>query len=96
MAALSKINEPTGLSYGQILATLTFIALLMSAWISLSNQTTANKIEIENIKSDRIKERNEQLEYARENKSDHMILSDKMDRQTETIIETIAEYKHKN
>ena len=86
---LSKQHEATGLTYGQIIATLTLLFLIFGAWINLTNETIKNKTEIENLKADKDRLRLELKDFINENKQDHKILADKIDNGNYMIIELL-------
>lgn len=87
---LSRITS-TGLTFGQIISILGLMAMGFAAWVNLTNKTTENTARIVALENTYEEVRNNQRDIMRENKSDHLVLTRKIDEMNMLLID----YFHK-
>lgn len=77
----------TGLTFGQIIAILSLVALGFSAWVNLTNKTTENTTRIIALENGYNRVEANQIEIMRENKIDHVALGKKIDETNQLIMD---------
>ena len=82
-----RTQTETGLTFGQIIAVLGLVGMLIAAWITLTNKTTENSVRIAALEIGYNRIEANQTEIMKENKADHIALAKKIDETNNLLID---------